>query len=71
MVRMMSRDLREELGVGVVALAKLGPDEQARLLELIHAARLRQQHGIKAAMEGALEFVPAVLRAPVRALFKR
>lgn len=39
----MSRELHEELGGEMAALDKLGPAEQARLLELIRATRKRQK----------------------------
>jgi hypothetical protein len=62
-------ELRRELA-GERTLSKLGPAEQTRLLELILEARQRQHRQIRAAMEGALEFIPALLRGPVRALFR-
>ena len=67
----MSRELHHELGGEMAALDKLGPAEQARLLELIRATRKRQSQNIRVAMEGALQFIPVLLRIPVRALFKR
>lgn len=62
--------LRAELGEDLPALDKLDARQQARLLKLLQDARNRQHASIKAAMDGALNFVPALLRAPIRALFR-
>ncbi len=63
-------ELRQELGREAAVLNKLDDAGQTRLLQLINDARQRQHREIKAAMEGALEFIPALLRGPVRALFR-
>ena len=71
MSRTATTTLRAELGEELAALGKLDAAQQAQLLKLIQDARVRQHQTIKAAMEGALQFVPALLRVPVRALFGR
>lgn len=63
--------LKAELGDDLEVLGKLDAAQQRKLLKLIQDARTRQHDSIKAAMDGALSFVPALLRAPVRALFRR
>lgn len=63
-------ELRRELGREAALLDKLSAGDQQRLLELIRDTRTRQHREIKAAMENALEFIPALLRGPVRALFR-
>lgn len=63
-------ELRQELGREAALLNKLPPAGQTRLLEMILEARTRQHREIKTAMEGALEFIPALLRGTVRALFR-
>ena len=70
MTHPINSELRAELGGEVAALAKLDPAQQTQMLELVRAARKQQHQSIKAAMQGALEFVPALLRGPVRAFFK-
>lgn len=62
--------LRAELGDDLPVLDKLDADQQTKLLKLIQEARDRQHKDIKAAMDGALSFVPALLRMPIRALFR-
>lgn len=71
MSKMSSRGLLAELGDGLPVIDKLDADQQAKLLKLILDARDRQHRDIKQAMEGALGFVPALLRVPIRALFRR
>ena len=63
-------ELRRELGKEAALLDRLPPDDQTRLLDLIRDTRTRQHQEIRAAMDGALDFIPALLRAPVKALFK-
>lgn len=63
--------LRSELGDELAAVEKLDDAQQAKLLKLIQDARIRQHEQIKAAMDGALKFVPALLRGPIRKLFGR
>lgn len=70
MTRPAKTSLKDELGADLELLAKLDAAQQRKLLKLLQDARSRQHDSIKAAMDGALKFVPALLRAPVRALFK-
>ena len=63
--------LRSELGEELAALDRLDDKQQARLLKLIQDARQRQHEQIRDAMDGALKFVPAVLRGPIKKLFGR
>lgn len=63
-------ELRSELGPEAALLGRLAPADQTRLLELVRDARQRQHDRIRAAMESALQFIPVLLRGPVKALFK-
>lgn len=65
-----NRSLRAELGDDLAVIDQLDERQQATLLKLILEARDRQHHDIKQAMDGALGFIPALLRRPIRALFR-
>lgn len=71
MTNPVNAELRTELGGEVPALTKLDSAQQMQLLELVRIARKRQHQAIKQAMEGTLKFIPALLRGPVRAFFKK
>lgn len=53
------------------ALAALNLDDAqaAKLRALVDAAREQQAQELRTAMDGALQFVPRLLRGPVKALF--
>lgn len=70
MTRPAKTSLKAELGENLEVLGKLDAAQQRKLLKLIQDARSRQHDSIKAAMDGALSFVPALLRGPIRTLFR-
>lgn len=52
-----------------LAALKLDDAQAAKLRALVDAARAQQAQDLQAAMDGALKFVPRLLRGPVKALF--
>jgi hypothetical protein len=52
------------------ALEQLPADQRARLVALLHEAHVRQEKQLFRALNHALDFLPAVLRGPVRRLFR-
>jgi hypothetical protein len=60
-------DLRRELRAEIPpAIAALSDAEQARLAELLRAARERQRAALERALDDGLGFVPRMLRGPVK-----
>lgn len=54
------------LGANSPLLKKINPDDQEKLLTLLHAARKSQNSEYSIATEKALQHVPALLRGTVR-----
>ena len=52
-----------------IAALDLSADQQAQLRALVETARNQQAQDLQTAMDGALKFVPRLLRGPVKALF--
>jgi len=61
-------DLRRELRAELPATLAQGltPEEADRLTEVLHAARRRQRDALEQALDGALGFIPGLLRGPVK-----
>lgn len=62
-------ELQRILGGPLAALDHLDDKAQGELLDAIRAVRKHQRQTLAAAMEGALAFVPALMRGPLRKLF--
>ncbi|MBR9813922.1 hypothetical protein GYB61_08735 [bacterium] len=52
-----------------IAGLELDAQQQDKLRALVDAARRQQASDLQNAMDGALKFVPRLLRGPVKALF--
>lgn len=62
-------ELQRILGTPPPALDRLDDKGRNQLLDDVKAARKQQRQTLAAAMEGALAFVPALMRGPLRKMF--
>jgi hypothetical protein len=66
----LAMSLKQELGVSAPAcIDTLSPDQQSQLLALVKGARQKQETDLKAALDGALDMVPMLLRGPIKKIF--
>lgn len=62
-------ELERLLGSGVPGVQRLDGGQRGQLLAHVKAARRKQHQDLSDAMEGALSYVPALLRGPIRKIF--
>ena len=62
--------LEGQLGVKVPrGIAALDHDDREDLADAVRAARRRQSAELRRALDGALQYIPRLLRGPVRKVF--